>query len=688
MSNKPWYKKSLSRLLVDMHIPDWNDAFLADFSVEKYAQMMKLSGIDAAEIYGSSCLGLCFWPTRTGYPHRIAGKKDLLGQNMAECRKIGLNTILYVNVWCRKVYDEHPEWRMILAGNEEVLSHSGRFGICCPNTGYREFFLDFVEEANKYCPEAAGCWVDMIGPLDYMCYCPECQKRFEKETGRKSLPETVDWSDPAWREFQEFRARVLADFAQDIRDRIHQGFPERSVVFNSASMVVFQWAGAYSEKFIRCNDYLAGDFPGDAEKTSATSKFLNAMSPDHPIEFMSPRCEVLELHTSSLSEENLRMHAFAAVANHCSFTLIDAIDPAGTLREDFYHRAGRVNQAYSAYRDFIAPDAAELADAAIYCNFGASRDYRKEPIYIREYTDPAEEYNGCMRNLIRIMQKGKLVSAFAAGMYPERVLSFPALILPDVAVLSSQEAEMLRRFVAGGGKLIAFADSSLFDPDTGKEREDFMLADVFGVHSLGKRSMKSCYYHFNDGTELLQERRPMTLVRADEDTQVLAWLAEPWCEPEEHVFFGSALSDPVRQITDIPAAVRHQYGKGEVLYFAGNPALMRHEFSDTVLADIFRNFLAGENGENALVQSSLAPAVEVTIRQEEERYLVSLLNFTAELPPPTRYGISLSLKIPDAQAVYLAPERRELPFGRQNDRITVELDKLDEFAMLEIRRKK
>ena len=48
MSNKPWYKKNLSRLLVDMHIPDWNDAFLADFSVEKYAQMMKLSGIAAA----------------------------------------------------------------------------------------------------------------------------------------------------------------------------------------------------------------------------------------------------------------------------------------------------------------------------------------------------------------------------------------------------------------------------------------------------------------------------------------------------------------------------------------------------------------------------------------------------------------------------------------------------------------
>ncbi|MBQ8755428.1 MAG: hypothetical protein IJZ19_10385 [Lentisphaeria bacterium] len=684
MANKPWYKENPARLLVDMHIPDWDEAFLKEFSAEKYAEMMKLAGINAAEIYGSSCLGLSTWPTKVGYPHRNVGSKDLLGNTMKECRKAGMNTVLYFNVWCRKVYDEHPEWRMILAGNEEVLSDSGRFGICCPNTGYREYFLDFAEECNAHAPDAVASWIDMIGPLDYMCYCPACQKRFKEETGRDRLPEIVDWSDPAWREFQEFRARTLADFAQDVRDRIQQKFPGRGVVFNSASMVVFQWAGAYSEKFIRANDFLAGDFPGDAEKTSTTSKFLNAMSPDHPIEFMSPRCEVLELHTSSLSEANLRMHAYAAVANHCSFTLIDAIDPAGTLREEFYHTAGRVNKAFLAYKEFIAPDSREMADAAIYCNFATSRDYRREPTYIRDYRDPAGEYNECMRNLVRIMQKGKLLSAFAAGMYPERVRTFPALILPDAAVLSEKEAEELRSFVFNGGKLIAFADTSLFDETTGKEREDFQLADVFGVHSLGKRSMQSCYYHFADGTELLQEKRPMTLVRADEDCEILAVLAEPWCEPSETVRFGAALSDPVRNITDIPALVRHKFGAGEVLYFAGNPAGMRHEFSDTVLSGVLRKFLAGEDDSNALVQSELAPAVEVTIREEESRYLVSLLNFTSEMPPPPRYDVVLSLKLAGVKSVRLAPGREELPFEEKGGRITVRLKKLDEFALLEV----
>ena len=352
MKKQPWYKENLARLLVDMHIPDWDDAFLSEFSAEKYAEMMKLAGIDAAEIYGSSCLGLSTWPTKVGYPHRIAGPKDLLGNTMAECRKAGTDTVLHLNTWCRKVYDEHPEWRMILAGNEEVLSASGRFGICCPSTGYREYFLDFAEEVNAHAPDAVACWIDMIGPLDYMCYCPACQKRFKEETGRDVLPEIVDWSDPAWREFQAFRARMLADFAQDIRDRIHKNFPERGVVFNSASMVVFKWAGAYSEKFIRANDYLAGDFPGDAEKTSTTSKFLNAMSPDHPIEFMSPRCEVLELHTSSLSEVNLRMHAYAAVANHCSFTLIDAIDPVGTSID---YSAPLLSRSAAAHTPLLRP---------------------------------------------------------------------------------------------------------------------------------------------------------------------------------------------------------------------------------------------------------------------------------------------------------------------------------------------
>ena len=66
----PWNEKNLKRVLVDMHIPDWNSEFMSRFFPEKMAELMKLSGTDVAQISGSSCLGLCFWPTKVGYPAR------------------------------------------------------------------------------------------------------------------------------------------------------------------------------------------------------------------------------------------------------------------------------------------------------------------------------------------------------------------------------------------------------------------------------------------------------------------------------------------------------------------------------------------------------------------------------------------------------------------------------------------
>ena len=67
---KTWFQQSLHRLLVDMHIPDWDEQFLKDFSPENYADMMALAKVGTAEIYAGSCLGLCYWPTRVGFPHR------------------------------------------------------------------------------------------------------------------------------------------------------------------------------------------------------------------------------------------------------------------------------------------------------------------------------------------------------------------------------------------------------------------------------------------------------------------------------------------------------------------------------------------------------------------------------------------------------------------------------------------
>lgn len=45
-----WYEKNC-RHLCDMHIHDWNPAFLSEFSPEDYVENLKIAGITEAMIY-------------------------------------------------------------------------------------------------------------------------------------------------------------------------------------------------------------------------------------------------------------------------------------------------------------------------------------------------------------------------------------------------------------------------------------------------------------------------------------------------------------------------------------------------------------------------------------------------------------------------------------------------------------
>ena len=71
---------------------------------------------------------------------------------------------------------------------------------------------------------------------------------------------------------------------------------------------------------------------------------------------------------------------------------------------------------------------------------------------------------------------------------------FKLLILPNVATLSDAQCQQLRQFVDGGGNLLATFESSLYD-ETGKRRQDFGLADLFGVSFDGhvEGPMKNSY---------------------------------------------------------------------------------------------------------------------------------------------------------------------------------------------------
>lgn len=67
-----------------------------------------------------------------------------------------------------------------------------------------------------------------------------------------------------------------------------------------------------------------------------------------------------------------------------------------------------------------------------------------------------------------------------------RLKKYKTILLPSIALLSDTECAAIKKYVQGGGSIMASFETSLYD-ENNERRKDFGLADVFGVHVAGER---------------------------------------------------------------------------------------------------------------------------------------------------------------------------------------------------------
>jgi hypothetical protein len=92
--------------------------------------------------------------------------------------------------------------------------------------------------------------------------------------------------------------------------------------------------------------------------------------------------------------------------------------------------------------------------------------------------DQAFHVNGMYHSLVEGRMPFEMINTSVLD--PEHLKPFKLLILANTALLSDEQCEQLRKFVAAGGSLLATFESSLYD-ENGAQRNDFGLADLFGV---------------------------------------------------------------------------------------------------------------------------------------------------------------------------------------------------------------
>jgi hypothetical protein len=585
------YQDTYRRTLLDMHIPDWDSAFLSSYDPHTLAESYERAGVDGVLIYCKSHLGLSYWPSPVGGIHPVAAQRDLVGELLAEVRQRDMGAAAYHSVifdnWAAEA---HPEWRVVssgtLLGEPNVTALGRRYGTLCPNNPeYREFERrQIVGLLERY--EFDALWVDMVF-WTAVCVCQCCRERLMTEEDL-DIPTQVDWADADWCRFAAARERWLDEFWQTLRGAALEARPEIAVTHNIGT-AFGSWYSASTTWQSARDSFTGGDLYGGRDEQLFVSKLMNRLSQGRPAEYMTSRSPDLRYHVQLRSERELLVHALGATVNHLAFLVIDAVDPVGTIEPGVYDRIGRVFERTAPYE--LALGGRPVEEVAVYFGDNAKMSWAENGKHISERPDSERPHSKAVFGACRALQEAHIPFGVLTRAGLDRLSEFRVLVLPDVIRMDADEVEAVRHFVRRGGQLYASGQTSQGDLSGG--RGDFALGDVLGVRAeepyaggiIFLRPMVEIAAaveperYVSWGLAANADGREMAPVRAldlrfaalaDSSARPLATVTLPYGFPssgslEEHGF-ASIHSSPPWTDTDRPAIVDHPFGTGRAVY--------------------------------------------------------------------------------------------------------------------------
>ena len=702
--NAEWPSRTFRRLLVDTHIPDWDDLF-TDFDSAEYVKTIAGSGFQSLMQYANSHVGLCLWRTKLGQMHKGMRGRDYFGEVMEQCRIRGLHRVAYYSlVYDDWAYETHPDWRILPENGYDPQLYS-RMGTVCINSPYREHAKACLRElVGNY--EFSCIFVDMtFWPT--VCYCPHCTARFWKEE-KAEPPRIVDWTDPTWRSFQKARERWMREFALEITQTIKQTRPIQ--VTHQFSPIFDPWQFGVSLEQNEASDFCDGDFYGGAGEFSLVCKAYDGLTRTRPFEFMTSRTIGLgDFETTKPFEQALLESSVPTIhSGACLF--IDAVKPNGRLNKQAYEFLSQIHARHDPYERYLGGDL--QGDVAIYFDKASLYDPSavKVPVAMAVpiHTQGGPRGRGlpapvipemklphweAMIGAARILRVAHIPYGVVTNVSLDQLSRYRAVIVPNVLEMTVEQAELFRAFVRNGGVLYASGPSSL--QIVGQPTPRFLLEDVLGVRYVGHLGTSMTYLAPKD-TEVAsliwpQEHAsfPGSMVKAESQAgaKVLATATLPWVDPEEGFAIGAHFAQiwsnpPALVAGQDPGIVVNSFGKGKAIWVAAPIEKLSGSAASTLVRHLLQTALAGPYK----FEADTNPAVEITVyhQQKNQQLLVGLLNMQEQVPAIPA-DATVRVQIPKggkARRVLRLPEQKEMAFTETGPYVQFHLPAFDVLAMV------
>ena len=518
--------------------------------------------------------------------------KDQMEKEVAEYRRLGVKILaVYPPTLQGEVYEKHPDWRRVATKTTDIpqvdLKLYPHGGMLCPLGPYGDFFIDVLAEVTeKYQVDA---W--SFDGLHYggVCYCEHCRKNYLEET--KSEIPAVNMHDETFRRYQHWADRRMENLLQRMQMRLKGIKPDVALVTWTTN------AGRFGHLLdiprnmpARMNLLLDApdqEFWLDETNRGATvvPAFANAYIwalTNHRVAFSEP---YLMAHGNPYGRDSFPAHE---IQRRMLLSASYGVSPSIAIalpqpQKDGVYEALAEVQRRKPWLMHKSPE----PWAALVMSDNSRVFYGREPGRVEE------RYLGSVLGAFRATIEEHLPTTVLCdwNLVPDDLAKYKVVILPNTACLDERQVKALRDYVAGGGGLVASLDASLCD-EFGNPREDFALADVFGVSRKGVPAAKSG----DEKEEHLDENFARTLSpqyweKRKNIFDLAISAGSPFDEPrirklvgQDSVTFKGPLI-PVKMIGDQakviatvatrsagampqPAVITHEFGKGRVVYFA------------------------------------------------------------------------------------------------------------------------
>ncbi|HEX2077818.1 MAG TPA: alpha-amylase family protein [Longimicrobium sp.] len=743
-----WWRRPLRAIHTVLREPD-----AADYDLEGVLAWLKRW---RANVYAVNGGGLCaFYQTEIPLhrKNRFLNGRDLFKEIVDACHAEGIKVIARCDFrgMHPDMFEAHPDWAAYDADGRpkrrEVL-----FGTC-PNSPFRNdgFAIPLIDEVLGRCG-ADGIW-ENAASFGGRCYCRSCCRTFRAETGVDDIPLEEDWEDPVWRRYVRWRYERVREHTARLRDAVKRHGSDRSYCgeffsylepgaresaedtdeirdlwdyqmvcifpltrgsYRSPLLPVPVWRAEEQMKYLRATgggnwsrtttDGGPTPHDGGAPRPPAAPAGWPAPSsvsyrvPQTPVMLYGHFDNRSRYTTPAREEMALWLAGMAAQGGSpwdCSFV--------GVPPERWWDR--RHQDVQERFYAFMAAHEADFAGLESVAEVALVHSQRTQDRFASG--DPA--HDGYITH-----QRGWMLALFAAhrqwdvlppsSLTAEGLRPYRAVVLPNVACLSDEEAAALRAYVGRGGGLIATYETGCYTAD-GARRETGALDDLLGVRGLPapvRGPLPHSYARLRrddgaahpllggfDGTDVITNEGYVRQVSATDGQVHATLIPEIFPQPPD-------LSYPALRGDDVPLVVTRLHGRGRVVYLAGQTDRLNVTSGHPDHGRLLANALAWTLEERpSLLETDAPEDVHVTLLRQPAsgRLYVHLVNYTGArgrpvaAPHPTgavRLSIDERLIRGGALRAALLVSQASVPVERGAGRVTATVPRVDRHEIVRI----